>query len=55
MTKIRQFVVRKGEHGSDTLFSLEVICLATIQVLKTANAVPVGPMSGLHNYRKNRS
>ena len=47
----RKIDIGESGHTPDT-FSLDVICSATIQVRRTTNTVAVGPMRGLHNYRK---
>ena len=52
-TLYNQSLNHVGESGhTPGTFSLDVVCLATIQVRRTANAVAVGPRRGLHNYRK---
>ena len=43
--------IEEGGHGSDN-FSLDVIFLATIQILRTTNTVAVGPICGVHYYCK---
>ena len=42
--------VGESGHGPDT-FSFNVIYSATIQVRRTGNAVVVGPICDLYNYR----